>query len=310
MFNTPILLITFNRPELTRRVLEVIIKQRPADLYVFQDGVRPNNPDDDQSCEEVRAVVSELTRDTDTCLHTFYSDENFGCGPGPVKAITWFFNNVQNGIIMEDDCLPDPSMFSFYQFLLDKYENDDTVSMITATNVFKKWKSYRSSYFFATNGASPMGCWAGWSKYWKEFDYTISSWKNESTKKQLNLYFDRKEYYDFYSTLYDDISSSLQNHMWDYQWAFARYLAGSKTIVASQNLVSNIGFTNKATHSSDSGHRFANLPTFPLKKMVVPSRESIDKSFNYLYFFSNNYKHKKTLFIKIKLRILRYLFAR
>lgn len=310
MYSIPILLITFNRPELTGRVLERVMAQHPVDLFVFQDGARPNVEDDEIACERVRGVISQHTRDTDTKLHTYYSETNLGCGPGPVEAITWFFNNVDCGIIMEDDCFPDSTMFAFYQFLLEKYETDDSVYMITATNVFKKWRSCRSSYFFATNGASPMGCWAGWSKYWKQFDYTISSWKDKQCKESLFRYFDRKDYYEFYSSLYDALSSHPQRHMWDYQWAFARYLAGSKTIVASQNLVSNIGFTIGATHSADSGHRFANLPLFPLYRIKEPRNENVDRRFNYYYFYRNNYQHKKSFFLKLKLKILELLFCR
>lgn len=36
--NTPILLITFNRPKHTCRVMEAIMAAQPKDLFVFQDG--------------------------------------------------------------------------------------------------------------------------------------------------------------------------------------------------------------------------------------------------------------------------------
>ena len=310
MYSIPILLITFNRAEHTRKVLGAIMEQQPAELFVFQDGCRPGNSEDTEACDEVRRVISELTCDTKTSLHTFYSESNLGCGPGPAKAISWFFSLVRRGIIMEDDCLPDSTMFFFYQYLLDKYDQDDSVTMITATNVFKKWKSYCASYFFATNGASPMGCWAGWAKYWKSFDYSIASWRDDDNKLKLRRFFGRKEYYDYYSDLYDKLSNAPQRHMWDYQWAYSRYLLASKTIVAAKNLVTNIGLTRGATHSSDGSHRFANLPLFSMEKIKDPHRESVDEQFNYLYFFRNNYRLKKSVFIKIRLKILEYLFCR
>ena len=310
MYSIPILLITFNRAEHTRRVLGAIMEQQPADLYVFQDGCRPGNSEDVEACKAVRSVISELTCDTDTTLHSLYSESNLGCGPGPARAISWFFGLVDRGIIMEDDCLPDPTMFSFYQYLLDKYDQDDSVTMITATNVFKKWKSRCASYFFATNGASPMGCWAGWAKYWKMFDYSIASWQNGENKNKLRSFFDRDEYYDYYSDLYDKLSFAPQRHMWDYQWAFAKYLYGSKTIVAAKNLVTNIGFTRGATHSSDGNHRFASLPLFSMERIIDPRRESVDRQFNYLYFYRNNYRKKKNFFVRLRLKILEYLFCR
>jgi len=310
MFNIPILLITFNRPAHTRRVIETVMRNAPATVYVFQDGERPGNANDGKMCQAVRDVISELTSNTGTCVHTFYSEKNYGCGPGPVAAITWFFNEVERGIILEDDCLLDDSAFHLYEYLLDRYDSDRSVSMITMTNVFKKWKSWKSSYFFATNGASPMGCWAGWSRNWKSFDYHITAWKDRKTRQDLSVFFDRKEYYDFYSDLYDVLSTGNQTHMWDYQWAFARYLAGSKTIVVSQNLMSNIGFSEGATHSSDANHRFANLPRYPLGAIVDPRNEKVDRLFNYLYFFRNNYRRKKSLFLRLKLKTIEFLFCR
>ena len=100
MFNTPILLITFNRPTHVSRVLEVIMRQQPKDLYVFQDGAREGNEADLQKCTQVREVIEKLTKDTDTRLHTFFSDKNLGCGPGPFAAISWFFENEEYGIVL------------------------------------------------------------------------------------------------------------------------------------------------------------------------------------------------------------------
>lgn len=307
---TPVLLLTFNRPQHTEKVMGAILAAQPQELYVFQDGAREGNADDLKKCAEVRQVVEKLTSETKVSLHTYYSLENLGCGPGPARGITWFFENVEKGIIMEDDCLPDPTMFFFYEYLLEKYAKDDSVFMITATNVFRKWKSHRSSYFFSKNGASPMGCWAGWSKYWTKFDYSLSSWMVSDNKKRIKDYFDKEEYFEYYSDLYDNISSSEQNHMWDYQWAYARYLSGSKTIVASKNLVSNIGFTIGATHSSDSSHKYANLPLYSMYRIKEPKTERVDKGFDYLYFFRNNYRHKKTYLQKAKLKMLELLFCR
>lgn len=79
MSSIPILLITFNRPEHTRRVLKPIIAAQPQDLYVFQDGARDGNENDLKKCAEVRHVVEELTKDTEVVLHTNYFDKNLGC---------------------------------------------------------------------------------------------------------------------------------------------------------------------------------------------------------------------------------------
>ena len=184
MFKTPILLITFNRPEHTRRVLEVILNQEPLSLYVSQDGAREGNENDRIKCQEVRDVVTELTSAYKTKhphfkLHTLFQKTNLGCGPGPAAGITWFFENVEHGIIIEDDCLLSKSGFQFYEDLLIRYKDDERISAITATNLHLKWRSKRSSYLFSTVGAGTLGCWASWARAWKKFDYSIAAWDDD-----------------------------------------------------------------------------------------------------------------------------------
>ena len=146
MFKTPILLITFNRPEHTRRVLTEILKQEPQELYVCQDGAREGNENDRIKCQEVRDVINELTSayavgNKQFKLHTLYQKKNLGCGPGPAAGITWFFENVEMGIIMEDDCLPSETLMAFESELLEKYKDDERISLITGTNALSKWHS-------------------------------------------------------------------------------------------------------------------------------------------------------------------------
>ena len=83
---TPVLLITFNRPEHTSRVLSAIREQEPRELFVFQDGAREGNDSDLKRCASVRNIVRRLV-EWDCELHTFYSDRNLGCGAGPMTAI-------------------------------------------------------------------------------------------------------------------------------------------------------------------------------------------------------------------------------
>ena len=136
---TPVLLITFNRPDHVRRVLSAIRDARPASLYVFQDGAREGNAVDAVKCPEVRAVVQELV-DWDCDLHTLYADCNYGCGAGPMTGIDWFFHEVEEGIVMEDDCLPHPDFFGYCSELLDRYRDNPQVMYISSTLYDDKWK--------------------------------------------------------------------------------------------------------------------------------------------------------------------------
>ena len=165
----PVLLITFNRPDHVRRVLSAIRDARPAALYVFQDGAREGNAVDAVKCPEVRAVVQELV-DWDCDLHTLYADRNYGCGAGPMTGIDWFFHEVEEGIVMEDDCLPHPDFFGYCSELLDRYRDNPQVMYISSTLYDDKWKceaSYDFSHYMIT------GAWASWARAWKGFDLDL-----------------------------------------------------------------------------------------------------------------------------------------
>lgn len=313
MFRTPILLIVFNRPRHTRRVLTEILNQEPQDLYVCQDGPREGNENDRIKCQEVRDVINELTsaykvNHEQFSLHTLYQTKNLGCGLGPAAGITWFFENVEQGIIIEDDCILSSSGFHFYEVLLKQYREDERISAITATNLHLKWRSKRSSYLFSTVGAGTLGCWASWARAWKKFDYYISAWQQSDAREQLKKNFGLKEYYNYYSGIFDQCAKQ-QNHMWDYQWFFAKMLANTLTIVASKNQVSNIGFDAEGTHTKGAS-RLANFPLysllFPLKGISVKR----DKLFDWVVFQRYYNPRKKTLWMRILLKVLETIYCR
>lgn len=313
MFKTPILLVTFNRPEHSRRVLEVILKQEPQSLYVCQDGARDGNANDCIKCQGVRDVVKELTDayvvdHPDFCLHTLYQKQNLGCGPGPAAGITWFFEHVERGIIIEDDCVLAESGFRFYEDLLNRYKDDERISAITATNLHLKWRSRHSPYLFSTVGAGTLGCWASWARAWKKFDYLITAWAEESQQEVLRKNFERDEYYEYYAQIFDNCRMK-QNHMWDYQWFFAKMLHGTMTIVATKNMVSNIGFDAAGTHTQSS-FRLANFPLykteFPMKNVPVKR----DKLFDWVVFQRYYNPKKKSLLMRVVLKVLDWIYRR
>lgn len=313
MFKTPILLVTFNRPEHTRQVLEVILKQEPLSLYVSQDGARDGNENDRVKCQEVRDVVKELTdayaaSHKDFTLHTLYQKQNLGCGPGPSAGITWLFENEEQGIIIEDDCVLADSGFWFYEELLNRYKDDERISAITATNLHLKWRSSRSPYLFSTVGSGTLGCWAGWARAWKKFDYFIKAWDVEAQREELRKNFEREEYYEYYAQIFDNCRKK-QNHMWDYQWFFAKMLHGTMTIVATKNMVSNIGFDAAGTHTQEPS-RLANFPLygveFPMKDVLVKR----DELFDWVVFHRYYCMKKKSLLLRVVLKAIDMIYRR
>lgn len=306
LFHTPVLLITFNRPEHTRRTLEAVMVAHPQDLYVFQDGAREGNENDLKKCEDVRRVIEEMIAGTQTHLHFNSSEKNLGCGPGPASGITWFFGQVEQGIIVEDDCVLSPSAFAYYECLLDRYKDDSRVSAITATNLHLKWRSNRVPYLFATVGAGTLGCWASWSRAWQSFDYYIKMWNTEEGRLTVEKSLGKKVYWEYYKRVFDKCDEK-QTHMWDYQWFFAKTLNHTLTVVASLNQVSNIGFDEEGTHTLGSS-RLANFPLYSIAMPmnVVPVRRA--SLFDWVVFQRYYNPKKKSVLMRAVLKFFDVLF--
>ena len=151
-------LIVFNRPEATRRVLAELAKVRPARLFVIADGPRPNRPDDQDRCMAVRALIEKVPWDCDVVRR--YSDVNLGCGHGPASGVSWVFDQVDEAVILEDDCVPHPTFFEFCDELLERYRNDERIMHIAGNNFQfdrKRGRSATSSRATTSRGAGLPG---------------------------------------------------------------------------------------------------------------------------------------------------------
>ena len=278
---TPVLLITFNRPLHTRRVLEKIMEQRPTDLYVFQDGAREGNESDCEKVRLVREVVEDLTNGTDTRLHTCYSEKNLGCGPGPATGISWFFGQVEQGIVMEDDCLPHPDFFGYCEELLERYKDDSRLMFIGSTLYHDRWKceaSYGFSRYMVT------GAWASWAKAWKGFDLDLVSLDAKAFYKTVKSLTDNRQeakwwYYAVKEIQKDDSKKSY----WDFQMQIHLFKNSAITIHPKRNLISNIGFDAEGTHTLGNDGR-GDRATFPILPLVHPEKIEVDKAMDALCF--------------------------
>ena len=274
-FHTPILLVTFNRPGHTKRVLEAILAANPKELFVFQDGAREGNENDLKKCAEVRQVVEELTKHTDASLQTLYSDKNLGCGAGPMTGINWFFNQVEKGIVMEDDCLPHPDFFGYCEELLERYEKDEKVHFINATLYDSRWQcesSYDFSHYMVT------GAWAGWRRTWQGFDLDLKSLDARAFRKHvLNLTSNRAEANWWYSIVKEIQQDDGKKSYWDYQMQIHLFRNSALTVHPRANLISNIGFDGAGTHTLNNFDNRGGREVFPILPLTHPKQQIVDK---------------------------------
>lgn len=300
--NTPILFLIFNRPQTTQFVFNALRDAKPAKLYIAADGPRINKAGEDKLCEQTRNIVKQI--DWDCNVHTLFRENNLGCRVAVSSAINWFFENEEQGIILEDDCLPDPSFFTFCETLLNYYRNDDRVMHIGGTNFQKGIKRGDGSYYFSNY--NHIWGWASWRRAWKLYDINIKSYSDEAIKETLATTFDTKKEQNYWLKVFQTLKADLLN-TWDYQWTYSIWKNKGLSVLPNKNLISNIGFDNNGTHSTGINYLgLGNMPTETLEEVVHPSEKKINKTadkFGLDYYFSPSilYILYKKLLYKIKL---------
>jgi hypothetical protein len=290
---TAVLMIIFNRPDTTRLVFEAIRKAKPSRLYVAADGPRPGNVLDGINCELARQIISKV--DWDCEVKTLFSKVNLNCGIGPSTAITWFFEHEEEGIILEDDCLPVQSFFWYCQELLEHYRNDTRIMHIGGNNFLNGWQNDPDySYYFSRSGH--IWGWATWRRAWKKFDYKIALYDEVKRNNYFDNFFLNPLEKMYRLRKFDKTVTAERVDWWDYQWDFARYINSGLSIVPKDNLVRNLGFGEDATHTQNSNSKNAKLQaqemTFPLKHPPFVIRDYASDKKYFKNFMIENLKSK------------------
>jgi hypothetical protein len=279
MLETPILFLIFNRPDTTNIVFNAIKEAKPRNLFIAADGPRSEKLGEIEKCEETRKIV--LNGINWNCeVRTLFQDKNLGCGKAVSEAITWFFNQVEMGIILEDDCLPSKSFFPFCEELLKKYRYTDNVFQISGDN-FQNKRVGTASYYFSAYGH--IWGWASWKRAWKYYNFTLNNMESDLFSDRLSYYFNSKEEKIFWLNLFEKMKTSPID-TWDYQWSFCHWYHQAFSIIPSKNLVSNIGFNDKATHTKTYVNGVSNLKTHELNKLKHPKTIIQNKKADLLIF--------------------------
>ncbi len=188
---TPVAFIIFKRPDTTRKVFEEIRRAKPPKLLVIADGPRPNIVGEAEKCAAARAIIDSVDWECEVLKN--YSDENLGCKQRVSSGLDWVFDNVEEAIILEDDCLPHPTFFRFCEELLEKYRGDERIMTIGGTNLLKNWKSDIQSYH-CSNYFNCWG-WATWKRVWKHYDVDMKLWGNLEIRNRIaDVIVDKKQY--------------------------------------------------------------------------------------------------------------------
>jgi len=279
--NTPILLLVYNRPELTAQVFNRIKEAAPKKLYVAADG--PRNETEVERCNQVKQLVSEI--DWDCELKTLFRTKNLGCGNAVSKGIDWFFEQEDSGIILEDDCLPEPSFFAFCSTLLAHFKDDGRVGHISGSNFQDGIIRGDGNYYYA--GLTHVWGWASWRRVWKDYDFKITSFP------KFDQHFTSFPGHQPFAKNWAEIFTKVANgaiDTWDYQYAYLNLVMGYKAIMPNVNMVRNIGIGEQATHT------FGDHPL--ASKVFGIMHEIIHPTFNTQNVEADIYTQNKEFYIK------------
>jgi hypothetical protein len=266
---TPILFLIFNRPDKTKLVFERIRESRPKYFYIAADG--PRSLSESVLCEQTRALIINKI-DWPCEVHTLFRENNLGCTNAVTSAISWFFEQVESGIILEDDCLPDPSFFAYCAELLEKYASENSIKHIAGSNFIFDKQIGTASYYFSS--ISICWGWATWRRAWKEFELnTVEEISEEKYIEALHFPNFIKRHTAYWKKQFDYHRKG-EDNIWDYRWLFNLWFNKGLAINPNKNLVKNIGYGADATTSTGQNEKrnvLANLKTASIQSIVHPS---------------------------------------
>lgn len=295
---SPILFIVFNRIETTQLVFDKIRNYKPERLYVAADGARSGKVGELEKCAAVRVLVKNV--DWPCEVKYLFRDQNYGCRVGVPDAISWFFSNENEGIILEDDIVPNDSFFKLMEELLPMYRNEHKVASISGCSLISSKYEKSESYFFS-HYPNIWG-WGTWKRAWDLYENGLKEWPKWN-KLNLDKFTDSTKFFKSYwreemGFVYSGADS------WDHQFIFTGWKNNLLHIIPSENLIDNIGFGSLATHTTNGAPKaLLESEQKPLEFPLIHP-QSLERNTN-LDRIINQYVYMISLFTVIKLKLKR-----
>lgn len=288
MINTPILLVIFNRPDKVKQLIDSLRKVKPTIVYVSADGPRKNVITDAARCANARTTINQI--DWPCKVVTNFHEANTGSDFGPEKALNWFFDNVEEGIILEDDCIAHPDFFRFAQDMLSRYRNNEQIMLISGNNFQNGIIRGDGSYYFSKY-PNTWG-WASWKRAWKNYDTNTAGYDDFLKSGKINTICQSSAEKKFWLKFFNQIHTHKLEH-WDIKWSFAVWNNDGIVIIPNVNLVKNIGFGLDATHTLNENEKTMVVNAVELGEIIHPKVIQVDREAD-AYIFHHLYKFTLT----------------
>jgi hypothetical protein len=201
-------------------------------------------------------------------VHRNYSEVNLGCRQRVSSGLDWVFSQVEDAIVLEDDCLPAPSFFGFCSELLERYRQDERVVHIGGCNIAAPYSKTRSSYRFSRHAW--IWGWATWSRAWKNYDFNMATW--DQRLDVLRSTFASRWEAQYWISTFESCRQDLEKaNTWGFPWMYTCRSLGGLSILPSSNLVENIGFDSESTHPFLNAEKLS-VPTESVAALRHPRR--------------------------------------
>ena len=241
-----VLLLFFNRPQTFKKVFEEVKKARPSKLFLYQDGARGEQ--DMKGIMACREIASDENIDWECEVCRNYQTKNYGCDPSGYMAHTWAFSLADKCIVLEDDVVPSQSFFPFCKEMLDKYENDERITMITGYNPEEITQSCPYDYLFTS--VFDIWGWASWRRVVSKWDAEYSFLNDDYNMKQLTALARQRGYRKDLIKMCHDHSTSGKQYFESIFWTNMLFNSGL-AIMPTHNQINNVGLTAGAHYSAD-----------------------------------------------------------
>jgi hypothetical protein len=267
----PVAFIIFRRPETTSRVFEEIRRAKPEKLYIIADGARPSIPGEQELVDLTRKTVEVV--DWPCEVVRVYASSNLGLRERVLTGLDEVFSRESSAIILEDDCLPSQSFFRFASDLLEKYEADKRIAMISGFN-FAPSRRVKDDYFFSYS--TYIWGWSTWARTWQAFRNSpqVETWSAEDTHAIRSSFASRIQTREFLGLM--SVADTLNT--WDI--SLAVWVRQSKlfSVIPRINLIENIGFGAQATHTKFEAFDVQTPKSEFTNPLIHPDRVTYDKS--------------------------------
>lgn len=297
---SPVLFLVFNRPEKTRQVFDVIRRVRPAKLYVAADAPRKNVASDAENCAKVREIVKNV--DWECEAHYLFQENNLGCSLAGKTAYDWLFSHEDEMIFLEDDGLVSESFFWFCQVLLEKYRDDNRISVIGGVNYGYTYGN--ATYFFTRMGSGSYAK-ATWKRVYDLYEYKLETYKDFRNKNEFSCNFLNSFAYHYWRRAFDNYVK-FGGNTYDLQNVYMVHKYNMYAIVPNINLCSNIGFDLEGSNTAVDPEgklalKYGNRPRFELKDIIHPDKFVVDREFEKKYFKIRVLQGKPYLTVALRL---------